>query len=76
MYGQQERPKAKCVRCGKTPAELPEYSKEMTESSLSPEDFVWAEEGTLNEDNGHFACTECYIAMGQPSAPFPGWKAP
>jgi hypothetical protein len=42
---------------------------------MTPEQYVSAEEGTLNRENGHFACTTCYIKMGMPSSPR-GWKAP
>lgn len=34
--------------------------------------WVWHNEGTLNRENGLFACTACYIAMGMPSGPR-GW---
>lgn len=45
-------------------------------SDCTPTEYVLAEEGTLNSENGHFLCTSCYIKAGQPSAPFPGWKCP
>ena len=35
--------------------------------------FVWHNEGTLNRENGLFACTDCYIGMGMPSARG-GWR--
>lgn len=38
-------------------------------------DWIWANEGTINSHNGHFACTDCYIRIGQPSSPR-GWVAP
>jgi len=38
-------------------------------------DWIWANEGTLNSYNGHIACTDCYIKIGQPSSPR-GWRAP
>ena len=32
---------------------------------------------TYNPQNGHFTCTECYVAMGCPSGPLgKWWKAP
>lgn len=37
--------------------------------------WTWYNEGTMNWENGHFACTECYIKMGMPSSRL-GWKAP
>lgn len=65
-----------CVRCHKTPEQLQEYiDMAKLEGYESPSDFVRAEEGTYNVENGHFACTPCYIKMGQPSSRF-GWKAP
>jgi hypothetical protein len=77
-----------CVGCGKAPEELSEYvmeaemlTNELTDPQLeidgpmTPTKFVQQEEGTYNTENGHFACTACYIAMGQPSSPI-GWVAP
>lgn len=70
-----------CIGCGKKPHELDEYvmcaSEEATgvKGGMTPEDYVWEEEGTLNRENGHFLCTECYIKAGQPSSPR-GWIAP
>jgi hypothetical protein len=66
-----------CFRCGRTPDELPEYFPANTESNiLDPIEYVKAEEGTYNIANGHFCCTDCYIAIGMPTAPGRGWKAP
>lgn len=67
-----------CFNCHRTPEEITEYTPAMTgETGLlaDPEEYVWDQEGTLNRENGHFACTECYIRIGQPSSPT-GWKAP
>jgi len=69
------RPSLICIGCEKTPNELSEYSPEYTGEDLSPDDYVWKEEGTLNPRNGHFLCTPCYIAAGQPSSR-EGWYAP
>lgn len=67
----------RCVRCGLTPDQIPEYvaaAQAETEMGdpMTPNDYVAEEEGTLNQFTGKFACTECYIAMGQPSGPH-GW---
>lgn len=73
-----DRPLSSCNGCNRTAAEIPEYTPEFTgeEGPLAdPERYVWAEEGTLNRENGHFLCTECYLRAGAPSAPG-GWKAP
>ena len=37
--------------------------------------WIWDNEGTINRENGHFACTDCYIRIGQPSSSR-GWVAP
>lgn len=70
--------KAECFRCGRTPAQIPEYVEAAREFDTTPNEFVRHEEGTYNPRNGHFACTDCYIEIGMPSNPFPGpnWKAP
>lgn len=64
-----------CIGCSKTPEELEEYVEAAREAGMSPRRYVIQEEGTYNPDNGHFACTKCYIEMGEPSSPT-GWKAP
>lgn len=61
-----ERPVALCIGCGKTPAQISEYSPESTGEEMSAEEYVWSEEGTLNRENGHFLCTQCYINAGMP----------
>lgn len=66
----------KCFRCLKTPDQIPEYAEIAAEEGMSPEDYVRSEEGTFNPETQTFACTSCYIAIGMPSAPWPGWKAP
>jgi hypothetical protein len=68
-------PKPFCIGCYRLPNEISEYSKVSTQTKLEPDEFVKREEGTYNEENGHFLCTSCYIKAGQPSASG-GWKAP
>jgi hypothetical protein len=65
-----------CIGCGKCPDELKEYADAAREEDLSPDQYVRCEEGTYNPENGHFACTDCWIAMGCPTAPGRGWRAP
>lgn len=65
----------RCFRCGKTPQEAG-YQPYADDEGISADEYVYRHEGTLNTSNGHFACDECYIAIGQPTAPYPGWKAP
>lgn len=69
-----------CVGCQKTPDQIAEY---VEAAANEPEyyedahDYVIKEEGTLNPENGHFLCTDCYIDAGQPSHPHPRrWVAP
>jgi hypothetical protein len=69
------RPPLVCIGCNGTPKDFWSYSEEATDTGLSPDDYVWQEEGTLNRDNGHFLCDGCYIKAGMPTAPW-GWKAP
>jgi len=69
------RAKMVCIGCEKTPDELIEYSTQSTGTDLTPDDYVWQEEGTLNEENGHFLCDSCYIKAGMPTTPR-GWRAP
>ena len=64
-----------CIGCGKAPHEIAEYVEAARENDCSPACYVAAEEGTFNHVNGHFACTECYIALGMPASPG-GWIAP
>jgi hypothetical protein len=79
------RPVAVCNGCLLEAKDIEEYvvaveevngELEEGEREMTPDDFVWQEEGTLNPKNGHFLCTTCYIKAGMPSAPGRGWKAP
>jgi len=64
-----------CIGCGRVPDEINEYIYQGKVNECTPTEFVMEEEGTFNPTNGHFACDECYMAMGSPSSPR-GWKAP
>ncbi len=70
----------KCFRCKKRPDEIDEYlpGRAWDEGEFeSPSDYVQNEEGTFNPENGHFACTACYIAIGMPALDWPDkWMAP
>lgn len=76
----------RCVGCGKRPADLDEYQEMIEdwnaeipdEKHITADDFVRMEEGTFNPEDGAFACSPCYVAMGMPSLPAGsggGWKA-
>lgn len=69
------RPDLICLNCRKLPEQLPEYVDAALDAGVTPDEYVWAEEGTLNPVNGHFLCTPCYIAAGLPTSP-EGWMAP
>lgn len=71
----QTRPELICTGCGKRPNELDEYVGVAQAENMTPDDYVWEEEGTLNMENGHFLCTSCYVHRGMPSTPR-GWTAP
>ena len=63
-----------CIGCGKHPAEIEEYV-ENDDDDPDPDAYVRREEGTYNPANGHFLCTEDYVAWGCPTRPR-GWVAP
>lgn len=70
-----EQIEAVCQGCEKRPHELYCYTSVAEMEGMSPEQWVYEEEGTYNEANGHFLCDSCYIAAGMPSSPF-GWTCP
>lgn len=55
-----------CVGCNKTASELEEYIEAAKEDETTPDEFVRTGEGTYNHRNGHFLCTDCYIAADMP----------
>lgn len=68
-------PRLQCFRCKKRPDEISEYIAAAYDNEMTPDEYVLAEEGTLNAD-GYFVCTACYIAIGMPTAPRGRWVAP
>lgn len=64
-----------CFRCKRKPGEIEDVVMEASANAMTPDQYVMEEEGTLN-DEGRFCCTACYITIGMPTAPFPGWRAP
>jgi hypothetical protein len=68
-------PEPFCPSCEKRPADIEEYVEAASVEGMTPDDYVRAEEGTYNCDNGHFLCTACYIKHGMPSGPR-GWTCP
>lgn len=71
----QERPPMSCGKCGKAPGDIEEYVIFGGFEDMSAEDFCWDNEGTLDRRTGRFLCTNCYIAVGMPTLPGPGWTA-
>lgn len=64
-----------CAGCGLCPDELPGYVGAAREEEVSPDEYVWQEEGTLNRVTGKFLCDMCYINAGMPTSPT-GWTVP
>jgi hypothetical protein len=54
-----------CPMCARTPDQI-DYSG-FKDPSQSNDEYVLAEEGTLDPISGFFLCDECYIKAGQPS---------
>lgn len=65
----------RCFRCGRAPDEIDEYVDAAPMYGTTPEAYVREHEGTYNKESHLFACTECYSALGSPSAAR-GWIAP
>ena len=61
--------------CQRSPSQIPGIVAMAHEEGWSADEYVRREEGTYNRATGHFACDECYIALGQPASPA-GWVAP
>lgn len=70
-----ERPALRCAVCKRSPGEINEYRLFAEMEEMTPDDYVWQEEGTLNRSTGEFVCTNDYIKIGQPSASG-GWTVP
>lgn len=70
-----DKPKLFDPSCKRTPDQISEYVEFAEMEGVTPEEYVWAEEGTLNTENGHFLCTDCYMKAGMPSSPT-GWRCP
>lgn len=52
--------------CGRTPSEIAQYQMVNTRMTMTPENYVWMYEPTVNRENGHFLCDDCYVARGLP----------
>lgn len=66
-----------CTGCNKPATEIDEYIEYASDNGISVQQYVEEEEGTYNQENGHFLCTDCYIEAGMPALPYPArWIAP
>jgi len=72
-YGQNYT--VKCGYCGIPPHRDPYYVDVARDEDTTPE-AVAEEDGTFNPMTGRYACNACYIGLGMPSAPGPGWQVP
>jgi len=63
---ERPRPELICIGCNQRPEEIDEYVVFAQEEGITASEYVWQEEGTLNQTNGHFLCTSCYIDAGMP----------
>lgn len=75
----ETRGEPRCFRCCKKASELLNSAflqDYYGEGGHKPEEFVRKEDGTYNSETNTFACDACYIAIGCPTAPGQGWKAP
>lgn len=56
----------KCKGCKKEPKDIQEYVLAGQVEDMTPDEFVKDFEGTYNEEDQSFYCTECYIRAGMP----------
>lgn len=64
-----------CARCRRRPEAIEEYRSLALEAGTTPDEYVLANEGTLDVESGFFLCDECYVAVGQPSRRYYRWTA-
>lgn len=56
----------RCFGCKLEPEALEEYVDAAGEESMTPAEYVRAEEGTYHPETGFFYCTACYIEAEMP----------
>lgn len=64
-----------CFNCHKPADQIPGWDVEAKIEGISIEAFA-RQDGTYNPVSNQFCCDECYMALGTPSAPGRGWRAP
>lgn len=52
--------------CGREPRDIGDVVWFAKGEGMLPDDYVRAEEGTLDHESGFFTCTECYLKIGGP----------
>ena len=67
-----------CFRCKRNPEEINDYQDLVATGEYETAREAAEDDGTYNDETGHFCCIDCYIAIGTPSLPVElgGWKAP
>jgi len=70
-----ERPQPQCGGCGKRPEDDSLIVLFAQYKGLTPDQYIWQQEGTLNDETGLYACDGCYIKLGMPAnSSGPSWK--
>lgn len=64
QYKPSIHPPLICSGCDTVPSQLTEYQEEAKAEGITPDEFVWRYESTVNKANGHFLCTNCYLGWG------------
>lgn len=70
----QRIPELKDPICERAPDQIAEYRAYANAEGVTPDEWVWREEGTLDRATGQFLCTSCHLALG-PSSPTGRWTA-
>ena len=55
-----------CEVCTARPCDIYEYIQAAEDNNTTPEQYVIDQEGTYNEEQNIFWCTQCYIRIGSP----------
>lgn len=61
--------------CGREPKDIIDIVIFAKGEGMLPDEYVRAEEGTLDHESGFFTCTECYLKIGGPVGQGIRWVA-
>ena len=53
-----------CSGCGRSPQQIRGIVKAADKANLTPEEYIWKNEGSLNPISGKFLCDPCYVDSG------------